>query len=411
MTFRELLTHAPIRDYLGARVTAASGRGIELAIMVVFVVQTVGVTREQVGFATSAAAVTGLLVGFPAGVIADRVGARRTLMVLTLAQVLAMSSFVLVFNFPSYLVAVCIFTACYSASYPVSQALAGSITTDATRAPAMAATRAAVNLGIAVGSVVALLYLSTGVGWHGRASLGFAAVLVGLSLVFYLRMPGDVRVEPVPLRATFAAAKDWRYGILAFLMAPNLMVFQLLTIGVPLWVTFHGNLSNSLVSICTLLNTLIIVALQFPLGARINTVRRARTSLFLVGFGLAATCVCMGLGLGVHTVWLAATLVILAAVLLSFTEIIETSANWELSYSFAPAATRTTHLALFGMASSVADIIGPIALSSWVMGAGSLGWYLLGAFLAAVALAQVYYVTMFFRRRPERLQTVVETIG
>lgn len=399
-----------VARYVWMRTLQSLGRGVETAILVIFLVESVGLTPAEVGIGTSAAAAAGLVVGFPAGVIADRLGVKKTFVVLQCFSLVAMIAMVAVFNFTTYLISVCLFTAAFTAANPVSQALAGLITNDRNRATAMALARAGTNLGYAIGSILAFPFLLWGETWIGRFSLGFTALCLALGLVVLMtiRVPEDAVVARPRFKDQLKVLADTRYAALALLMSATNMVYYILNIGVPLWVAFHGNLSNTLVSLSLLLNTTIVIALQFPLGGRVQTVRAARTAAFFVGAGLTVTCVFLGWGLNVHSVAGATLFLMLAVAALSVSEVLQSAAAWELSFSFAAPHARTTYLSIFTLMGSVAEMAGPFIITTFVMQTGAFGWYALGAFLALNGLIVAIFVTQYHKRYKVRTVEVQE---
>jgi hypothetical protein len=67
-----------------------------------------------------------------------------------------------------------------------------------------------------------------------------------------------------------------------------------------------------------------------------------------------------------------------------FGEMLQSAGTWEIGFALAPADKQGQYQGFFGTGTSVARAIGPVLLSTVVIGWGLPGWLLMGAvFLAA----------------------------
>lgn len=367
-----------------AMLVAAIGKGVYLSVSVIFLLTVVGLSPAQVGAGTSAAAVCGLVFSFPIGVLADRIGQKPTLFALMAVESAAMGSFALTHSFWHFVVSVCLFSAAFTASFPVTQSIVAVITTE--RVKAMAVILALRNLGIGAGSIIAVPFLNCGSEHTGRlvlalVSASMAVALIGIGLI---RVPREVR--SAPLGQAFAALRDVRFATLALLVNVPTFVIHIMLIGMPLWITANGVLPQRFVAIGLVVNTLVIVVAQLPITGLVTGLRRAQVALYFAGFGLLLSCGLLAYGLLSDAYGLLVAIVIVVVTLLAVTECAQTSASWTISYALAPAEQRTTYLALFNMAFSVVEIIAPLVISTWVMDQGRVGWLTLGVVLSVVSV-------------------------
>jgi hypothetical protein len=60
--------------------------------------------------------------------------------------------------------------------------------------------------------------------------------------------------------------------------------------------------------------------------------------------------------------------------------------GWSLSYGLAPEDRQGEYLGAFAMGTRIYDSLGPILVTSLILGLGQLGWALLGLMFAGLAL-------------------------
>ncbi|MEW2630667.1 hypothetical protein AB0903_03155 [Streptomyces sp. NPDC048389] len=85
--------------------------------------------------------------------------------------------------------------------------------------------------------------------------------------------------------------------------------------------------------------------------------------------------------------WTATVTLTLAAVALTFAEMLHATASWELSVALAPDEAQGAYLGVHGLANSAQRSLGPLVMTATIA-AGPIGWALLGAGLSTVCLAQ-----------------------
>jgi MFS-type transporter involved in bile tolerance (Atg22 family) len=84
----------------------------------------------------------------------------------------------------------------------------------------------------------------------------------------------------------------------------------------------------------------------------------------------------------------AGAIVVLGAgcVLLTLGEMSQQASAWSLSYGLAPEDRQGEYLGAFAMGTRIYDSLGPILVTSLILGLGQLGWVLLGLMYAGLAL-------------------------
>src|SRR5260221_1503191 len=99
------------------------GNGLFYTSAALFYTRSVGLSPAEVGAGLLVAGFLSLLVGIPAGYLANLRGAREVLVVLLLAEGLAMAAFVLVHSFLGFLLASVAYACIDKASNAVRQGL------------------------------------------------------------------------------------------------------------------------------------------------------------------------------------------------------------------------------------------------------------------------------------------------
>src|SRR5215468_5407593 len=198
------------------------GTGLFLAGAAIFFVRSIGLTAAQVGLCLSVGGAVGFATTVPIGVLGDRLGPRRLLVLVQLWRAACLVALVFVSG-------VVWFTAVV-ALMAVPLIAAGS-----------AVSFSAIMLGDALSFVVAALILA--------------------------RVP-LTRVAAVRRRSGFLAVlgsfHDWRYAGLASLNSVLTLHMTILVFGIPLWLIRATSAPAGLVAVLMVLNTVMAVVLQVP---------------------------------------------------------------------------------------------------------------------------------------------------
>jgi hypothetical protein len=304
-----------------------------LAGSALFFSRVVGLSTAQIGFGLSLAGVAGLRALVPVGVLADRYGARRILVVLQAWR------------------------AGWFAVYPF--------------VPGMALF---VLVAAAVGTAAAFRTLVL------LDAVSFLAAAVLLARLDLPAATGPTR-RSLP-GAGLRSFRDGRYLVLAACNGVLVVHTVLLAIAIPLWVGGHTSIPVATVGVLLLVNTVLAVLLQIRLsrGAEepVGAARRQRQS----GLALAGCCVLLALA-GSVPAGPAVALAMVAVVALTLGEIWQSAGAWGLSYAYAPADRRSAYLSVYTLGATGTGIAGPLLVTVAVVDRGVPGWLGLAALLAA----------------------------
>jgi MFS family permease len=365
----------------------AVGRGLFLAGSVVFFTREVGLTAGQVGVGLSVAGLVGLVAGYPVGLVADRLGARRTLMALHLYRAVALAAYTLVDSFPGFVVVAGLVAIAAGSTVPVLQTLVGETVKPEQRVTTMGYLRAVQNAGFAIGGLLAAaaIGIDTRTAYVVLILVNAGSFVVSAAMVRLL--PRTTAGQRAPGAGTLAALRDRPFLVLTACNGVLLLHTTLLAVGVPLWILLHTHLSPVVVAGVFVMNTVLAVGLQVPVSATAKTLPGSGTAFRRGGLALALCCLLL-VASGYRDGSVAVALLALAVIALTFGEMLQAAAAWSVGFALAPEAQRASYLSVLGMGTSAQSMAGPVIVTSAV-GAGVWGMVLLaGGLVAAAELAR-----------------------
>ncbi|WP_435059937.1 MFS transporter [Streptomyces sp. bgisy060] len=268
-------------------------------------------------------------------------------------------------------------------------------------------------------------------GWT-LGGLGAAAALaVGSSTAFHLLLLGNAfsylvmaaltfrcaePPAPAAFRVTAPSADEarttkpsnpWRdRGFLAFTAGESVFFLHdsILQVALPLWIVHATDAPVGLAPLLLVINSVLVVLFQVPLsrfGATTDDARRLLAPL--AGLFALGTLALGASPLGGPV--LAVTALVVAAVALTFAEMLHTIASWEISVALAPDDAQGAYLGVHGLAQSTQRFAGPLLVTG-IVSVGPLAWPALGAALVATTAAQRRLV----RRRLSDLRPVTVSV-
>jgi MFS family permease len=375
------------RCFLAVFFVDSVGTGLFLAGSALFFTRAVGLTSTQVGLGLSLSGVAGLLCSVPLGRLADRFGSRRTLVVLYLWRGLGFLAYLLVDDFPTFVMVACLLGAGEWAVGPVVQAAVGAEEESDSRVRTMAAVNAVRNAGFMIGALLATIAITSdsadayrGLVLANGASFFLAAVLLARIRLVRSRIPDQRAI------ARIVRVRDQRYLLLAALNGVLFLHTVLLSVGLPLWIATRTEAPGALVGVVVALNTVVAISLGVRLSRGVEGVSAAAARQHRAGWCLAACCVLVASSAGVSGT-AASVLLLAAAVALTLGEVWQSLGGWGLSYALSPDAERSYYLAAYYLGEPCATIVGPALLTMGVMRAGSVGWLSLACLFAVTGVA------------------------
>jgi MFS family permease len=186
------------------------------------------------------------------------------------------------------------------------------------------------------------------------------------------------------------------------------MVLQLhipmITLAIPLWIVERTNAPGWTVSALLVLNTVSIVLCQVTVANRMTSLTSATRYIRYAGGTLLVACAVFAMsGFGAPA-WLAVAILLVAAALQSGAEMMQASGAWEISFGLAPEGRHGQYQGFFGSGFTVARMLGPLLVTTVVLGWGTAGWLVLGAVFLTAGIAMGPAVRWAARTRPAAMQ-------
>ncbi|MFI7648279.1 MFS transporter [Micromonospora sp. NPDC049460] len=368
------------RKLIAIRLAESIGKGVFLSGSVVYFTLRVGLDPKQVGLGLSAAGLSAFISSVVFGVIADRVGARRLLVMLFAALTVGFGLYALVDNAIHFLALVVAVGFIEYGTGPTNGALVGNLVPAEERVKLKAMMRSVFNIGFSIGIGVAavaaldqrllvLIPLTT------AALMASAALLV-------TRLP-DVPSRPVPVGfKRFAAVRDPRFLSVIGVSTVLASHVTVILVTMPLWALNRTSLPHFLIPLLLIFNTVFVILFQVRASRGADTVEGAGRLARRSGYWLAGGCAVIAVTALDDNVVLVSVAIVAAVLILSVAEVMQAASGWGLAFGLAPEHAQGEYLGAFDLHVITQNIIGPAVLSGLVIAFGFWGW--LGIAVAAL---------------------------
>ncbi|WP_406122395.1 MFS transporter [Streptomyces canus] len=379
---------------------ASIGFGMYASGNAIYFTRYAGLPVSQVGVGLTIAGLVWLPLSIHLGRFADKVGARRSTVVMGVAQVLLLVAATAVHGLAEFVVVVSLLGVFVQGGWICREALVAEMVDSEARVSVSAYLRSAFNVGIILGALAAGLALTLD---DAPAYLGLilgSALAEAAATVLCLGLPKreagpERRADAVPIRH---AVRDVPYLTLSVLYGLLAVGDIVLRIGIPLWIVTLSGLPRGLGAWLYGLNAVLVVALQVPLSRGAETFGGVRRLLLLASFASTASCLAIAVSAGVPALVGVGALVV-AVALLSLSEVWSSAAGWKLRYELAPAWAQGTWGGVFALGSSVNLVLGPAVVTLVVARYEATGWAALAAGFLLVAAAVVPAMAWALRTR------------
>jgi hypothetical protein len=159
-----------------------------------------------------------------------------------------------------------------------------------------------------------------------------------------------------------------------------------LSLGLPLWIVERTDAPKPMAAALLVLNMLAVVLLQVRVARRVVDLRSAARVAGRAGWMMLAACAVYGLSGGSIGAWAAVAVLLVAALAQVLGEMMQAAAAWEIGFGLAPAAQQGQYQGLFGMAPQIARMLGPVVVTTLLIGWGTRGWLVLGGLFLLAGL-------------------------
>ncbi len=371
-----------------AQLVCRTGDGAYYICAALFFTRIIGISPVQMGLGLTIAWAAALVLSVPLGKLADRKGLRGTAIILFVCAGLAIASYLFVSSFALFIVSACVYAISQRGGSAAQQALLAGLVPQEQVIRVRAYVQSAYNAGLAVGAGLGGLALLA----DKRAA--YYAVFALNSLAFFAASYVIGRLPAVPSASAFTARgagmsvfRDRPYMVASALNTLLLLYIPLVDIALPLWIIRHTAAPVWLLSVMFMLNTVSVVLFQLRFSRGVTGLRSAGNHIFRGSVLLAVGCVVFALSSIGDSPWLAGGFLLLAVAIQAVGEMMQAAGAWEVSFGLAPAGKHGQYQAFFGNSTTIAEMIGPLALTGLIVYWGVPGWVLLGVlFVVAAAL-------------------------
>lgn len=389
MPGRLLPPPGPGRTLTLAQLANSIGDGAFLVTSALYFTQVVGLAPGQVGLGLTVGWAAGLLVGVPAGHVADRWDARRVAVPLAAATGLAVAGFLLVRQPPTFVLAACLYAGCQTGLAAVRQTMLARLVAPARRTEVRARLQSVANAGLALGAAVGGLALRAHTAGAYRLVLVLDAAAFLAAAAVLCRLParppsaGPERTDGGRL----AVLRDRPYALFTALNAVMMLYLPLLSLVLPLWVARRTAAPSWLAAALLMVNTAAVMLAQVRMARRVVEPVGALRSLRRAGAAMVVACALFALSALATTPWTAAAVLLLGAVAQVIAEMAHGAGAWQLSFDLAPADRHGLYQGFFGTGAPLARMLGPALLTWLIIDRGPVGWLVFGAGYGAAAVA------------------------
>jgi MFS family permease len=376
------------RNLALAQLANSVGDGAFIVTSALFFTRVVGLSTAQVGLGLTIAWLVGFLTGVPLGHLADRRGPRGIAILLALSTSAAVGSFLFIRSFPLFLVAAVIYATSQTGLSAARQALLAGLVVPAERTRIRAFLQSTVNGGLAVGAALGgvALRFDTPSAYLTVFAIDAVSFLVAALLIHNVPAVPSA-TDRVAGEPRLAVLRDRPYAVLALLNAVMLMFMPLLSLVAPLWIVERTDAPNWMVASLLIINTLGVTLFQVRIARSVTDLRTATRSVRIAGVAMLAACVVFALSAAGLAPTSAAVVLAVAAALLTLGEMKLASGAWEISFGLAPADKQGQYQGFYGTGPAIARMLGPVLLTTLVLGWGAIGWLVVGALFLGTSCA------------------------
>lgn len=359
------------------------GTGMFMTIEVIYITLIVGLTPVQVSIAMGIGGLCMLLFTVPAGILADRFGARRVLLSAHIIEAVALLPLIFIRDFWSLVLINIIVSIAGTTGHNATSTIISTLGTGEDRVSIRAAQRAMANMGIGAGTALAgiALWINTALAYQLTIGLDFLMFI--WAATFILRLPNVAPTMEKDEPLNLVAFRDWRFLGATLLNGVVGLHFIIQGVALPLWILHFTVVPKWWVSVLFIINTVLVTVLQIRLSRGTGDVKISANKFRLGTLYLLASCAVYGWSAGLP-LWVSAGILALGMVVHSIGELYVAAGSWSIGFDLAEEKHMGQYQGVYSLGWGLGGTFGPLIITALVLGLGVYGWWVLGAvFLAA----------------------------
>lgn len=389
----------PPRTLALAQLISRTGDGAYYVCAALFFTRVVGLSPGQLGLGLTIAWAVALVLGVPLGNLADRRGVRGTAVFFFCCAGVAVGSYLFVRSFPLFVLAACLYAVGQRSGSAAQQALLAGVVPRENLTKVRAYLQSSYNAGLAVGAALGGIVLLFDTPAAYLAAFALNSVAFFVAALVLCRVPAVPPTPPATKdKAKQSVFQDPPYVAVSLLNLILVLHVPLIDVALPLWIVGHTEAPAWVLSVMFVLNTLAVVVFQVRVSRGVTGLASAARYVVRGGLLLGVGCVIFAFSGSPDSVVPAFLLLVAAAAVQTLGEMVQMAGTWEISFGLAPDGRHGQYQAFFGMGLTVAEIVGPLALTGLIVYWGAPGWILLGALFVIAGFLMVPAVRWGERR-------------
>ena len=359
------------------------GNGLFMTIEVIYITQIVGLSPYEVSLALGAGGLVSLFFSVPAGMIADRFGAKRVLFVAHIVEAFALLPLIFVRDFWSLLAVNVVVWMAGTLGHTATSTVISGMGQGEDRVTIRAAQRAMANLGIAFGTIIAgiALWIDTALAYQSTIALDFLMFLWAATFISRLPRiaPTITKGEPINL----IAFKDWRFLAATILNGVVSLHFLIQGIALPLWILHSTDVPKWWVSVLFVINTVMVTILQIRLSRGTGDLMVSVKKFRLGTAYLLLSCLVYASAANLD-IWLSASILAVGMIVHTMGELYAAAGSWSIGFELAVEKHMGQYQGVYSLGWGIGGTFGPLYITAMVVGFGVAGWAIMGlVFLAS----------------------------
>ncbi|MER6784442.1 MFS transporter [Streptomyces sp. NPDC000658] len=385
------------------------GDGLFYVCAALYFTRVVGLEPVTYGAALTASWLLAMVLSVPVGHLADRFEARTVAVTLLTVAGLSICLYLATSNVPLFFVGACLLAVSTQGTMSARSALiARSFPPDqVTRVRAVLIATA--NAGLAVGASLGALIIAVDTDAAYRLAFALDGLSFFLAAALLLKVPRTLRTaaaspadgDAVPEvgGSPLGVFRDRGYAAVSLVNLVLMLHVPLIDVALPLWIVRETHAPEWTIAAVFVVNTGLVVALQYRTSKTVTSVDAGVRSLRVGGLLLFTGMALYSLSGLPSSPWAAGGVLLLAVTVLTFGEIRQISSMNEISFRLVADGRYGEYQGFFGIGSTIAEAVGPLALTWLLLSHGSWGWLALGALFLVASFAMKYCVALA-RRSP-----------